>query len=216
MDKLKLEAKTREVFGKKNRELREKGLIPATVYGKKVGPFSISVDAKQLNDIYRKAGDNTVVELAIEGSGNHHVLIQDIAQTPVSGEIIHVDFHAISLTEKVKAFVEIEIVGDNDLLKAGGNAILAMNEIEVEALPTQLPHKIEVDISGIKEFGETIYVKDLKISADVKVLSDENNPVITLSEPEKIEVEEVKPETAIEGEGAKVEEVAEEGKEKTE
>jgi len=212
MDKLKLEAKTREIFGKKNRELREKGLIPATVYGKKVGPFSISVDAKQLNDIYRKSGDNTVVELSIDNSGNHHVLIQDVVRTPVSGEIMHVDFHAISLTEKVKAFVELEIIGDNELLKTGGNAILAMNEIEVEALPTHLPHKIEVDISGLKEFGETIYVKDLKVNADVKILADEGNPVVTLSAPEKIEVEEVKPAEVAEGEEVKTEENKEEAK----
>lgn len=210
MDKLKLESKTREIFGKKNKELREKGFIPATVYGKKVGPFSVSVDAKELNAIYRKAGDNTVVELSIDGKDTHHVLIQDVVRTPVSGEIIHIDFHAISLTEKVKAFIELEIVGENDLLKAGGNALLAMSDIEVEALPTHLPHKIEVDISSIKEFGETIYVKDLKVSKDVKILADENNPVLTLSEPEKIEVEEVKPAETTEGEEVKTEEVKEE------
>lgn len=210
MDKLKLESKTREIFGKKNKELREKGFIPATVYGKKVGPFSVSVDAKELNTIYRKAGDNTVVELSIDGKDTYHVLIQDVVRTPVSGEIIHIDFHAISLTEKVKAFIELEVVGENDLLKAGGNALLAMSDIEVEALPTHLPHKIEVDISSIKEFGETIYVKDLKVSKDVKILADENNPVLTLSEPEKIEVEEVKAEETTGGEEVKTEEIKEE------
>lgn len=211
MDKLKLESKTREVFGKKNKELREKGFIPATVYGKKVGPFSVSVDAKELNAIYRKTGDNTVVELNIDGKNTHHVLIQDVVRTPVSGEIIHVDFHAISLTEKVKAFVEIEMIGENELLKSGGNAILAMSDIEVEALPTHLPHKIEVDISSIKAFGESIYVRDLKLGSDVKILSDENNPIVTLSEPEKIEIEETKPaEAETSGEETKVEETKEE------
>jgi len=206
MDKLKLASKIRDIFGKKNRDLRTKGFIPATVYGKKVGPFSITVDGKELNAMYRKARDNTVIELAIDDNGkinNLNVLIQDVVRTPVSGEIIHVDFHAISLTEKVKAYVEIETIGENELLKSGGSIVLAMTEIEVEALPTHLPHKIEVDISLIKEFGDTIFVKDLKVNKDVRILSDENNPVVTLAAQEKIEEE------------VKVEPVAEEGKEET-
>jgi large subunit ribosomal protein L25 len=191
MDQLHLSAKTRNVFGKKNKQLRANGMIPATVYGQQIGPFSIAVDYKEFESIYKQAGDNTVIELNIDNKKTLPVLIQDVVYTPVSEQIVHIDFHAINLAEKVTAYVDIEVVGENDLLKEGGNIVVAMQEVEVEALPTHLPHKIQVDISGIKNFGDTIYVKDLKISKDVKVLADENNPVVTLAAPENI-VEELK------------------------
>jgi len=191
MEQLHLEigAKTRNVFGKKNKQLRANGMIPATVYGQQVGPFSISVDYKEFEHIYKQAGDNTIVELKIDNKKTLPVLIQDVVYTPVSDQIIHIDFHAINLAEKVTAYVDIEVVGENDLLKEGGNIVVAMSEVEVEALPTHLPHKIQVDISGIKNFGDTIYIKDLKVGKDVKILADENNPVITLASPENVEEE---------------------------
>ncbi len=221
MDTLKLNSKIRDIFGKKNKGLREKGFIPATVYGKNVGPFSITIEGKELNMVYKQAGDNTVVELVIEDNGKEntfHTLIQDIVRTPVGGEIMHVDFHAVSLTEKVKAYIEIETVGENDLLKSGGNVVMAMTEIEVEALPTNLPHKILVDISSIKSFGESIYVKDLKVDKEVKILAEENNPVVTLAEQENVEEElkAMETETPVEAVPSEGEEKKEEEEEKKE
>jgi len=188
MEILHLQAKVRDVFGKKNKTIRDKGLIPAVVYGKTIKPISLVLSAKEFRNIYKRAGDNTIIELDIldEKSNNHvqyNVLIQDVTTAPVSGEVMHIDFHAVAMNEKVKAYIPVEFIGENDLLKTGGTIIKSLNEIEVEALPQFLPHKIEVDISRLQSYGDTLYVRDLNLGPDVKILIDDSTPIATLAEP---------------------------------
>ena len=196
MEKYILKAENRVSFGKKNAELRAKSFVPAVVYGKHVESFPISVQKEEFNRVFKKAGETSIIELDIDGK-KHNVLVKQIQRTPDFLETHHVEFLAVNIKEVVKATVEIEIVGENDLIKAGGVASKRLNEIEIESLPTKIPHVIEVDISVIKEYGETIRVKDLKLDSSIKILTDGEISIVTLEEA-KEEVEEVVSEVKVE------------------
>lgn len=194
METINLEAKTREIVGRKVFELRNNNLIPAIVYGKKIQPINISVDEKTFKQVFKKAGDTTVIDLKIDDK-SHKVLIQNVDYTPTQSGIVHIEFLAISLTEKVKVKVPIVLINTEDPKKLGGNLIHSLNEIEIESLPNNIPHQIEVDCSVFKEFGHTIYIKDLKLDDKIKILEDSDIPIVSFDEPEKIKEEIEKPET---------------------
>lgn len=188
METINLEAKTREIVGRKVSELRDQNLIPAIVYGKKIQPINISVDKKIFEQVFKKAGDTTVIDLKIDGK-SHKVLIQNVDYTPTQSGIVHIEFLAISLTEKVKVNVPVVLINTEGPKKLGGNLIHNLDEIEIESLPNNIPHQIEIDCSVFKEFGHTVYVRDLKLGDKIKILEDLDVPVVSFDEPEKIKEE---------------------------
>ncbi|MDD4123241.1 MAG: 50S ribosomal protein L25 [Candidatus Pacebacteria bacterium] len=189
MEKYFLKAEKRDSFGKDNSQLREKSFVPAVVYGKHVDSFPIYVQKEDFNRVFKKAGETSVIELEIDGK-KHMVLVKQIQRTPDLLEPHHIEFLAVNIKEAVKATVEIEIVGENDLIKQGGIAVKSLGEIEIETLPTNIPHVIEVDISNIKEYGEAIRVKDLGLDKSIKVLTDEDLTVVVLDEVKEVVEEE--------------------------
>jgi len=124
--------------------------------------------------------------------------------------MVHIELLAISLTDKVKVSIPVVLINTEIAEKIGGNLILNLDEIEVEALPANLPHQIEVDCSVFTEFGHTIYIRDLNLSKDVKILEELESPIVSFDAPEKEEIIETKP---VEAEAAVVEEKKEEEKE---
>jgi len=207
MEKYFLKAEKRDSFGKDNSQLREKSFVPAVVYGKHVDSFPIYVQKEDFNRVFKKAGETSVIELEIDGK-KHMVLVKQIQRTPDLLEPHHIEFLAVNIKEAVKATVEIEIVGENDLIKQGGIAVKSLGEIEIETLPTNIPHVIEVDISNIKEYGEAIRVKDLGLDKSIKVLTDEDLTVVVLDEVKEEVVEET-----VEEEKEETKETKEEAKE---
>jgi len=208
MDTINLQAKIREFIGKKVSQLRKQDIIPGVLYGKSITPQNISVDSKEFTKVFKKAGDNTVVDLSIDGSKEKHkVLIRDVAMTPTRDRIVHIELFAISLTDKIKANIPVVLINTEIAEKLGGNLIVNLDEIAVEALPTHLPHQIEVDCSIFTEFGQTIYVKDLKLSNDIKIHEDLELPIVSFDAPEKEEVIEAAP---VEATAEKTEEKKEE------
>jgi large subunit ribosomal protein L25 len=194
MDIINLQAKIREFVGKKVSLLRKQDIIPGILYGKSITPQNISVDLKEFSKIFKQAGDNTVVDLHIDGSKEtHKVLIQKVDYTPTRDRMVHVELLAISLTDKVKVEIPVVLINTEIAEKMGGNLILNLDEIQVEALPTHLPHQIEVDCSVLTDFGQTIYVKDLKLGNDIKILEELESPIVSFDAPEKEEVIEEKP-----------------------
>ncbi len=182
-----ISAKKRE-GGKK---ILDKELIPAVVYGPKRESIPVSVNKKEFSDLYEEAGESTLINLDIkEEKQKLVVLIYDIQKDPLSGDIIHVDFLEPNLKEKVEAEIPLEFVGEAPAVKdLDGTLVKNIYSVNVEALPQNLPHEIEVNVEDLKTFDDVIYVKDLKISSDVSILQDEDMVVAMISKPEDVEAE---------------------------
>ena len=162
-EKLELSAEARTVTGRKVRHLRATGIMPAVLYGKGVPSTNVSIGAKSFDHVFRKAGESTLVFVKV-GSDEYPTLIKDVARDPQSGTAIHADFYAVSLTEKITARVPVVFVGESPAVKGeGGILVRNVNELEVQALPADLPHEISVDISALKAFGDQITLGDLKV-----------------------------------------------------
>lgn len=186
---ISLQATIRNIFGKKTKSLKNQGKIPAVVYGPKEKNFSIEVDEKEFKKVLHKAGESSLVELDVEKS-KKPVLIHEIQKDPVSGKIIHVDFYQADLKEEVEVAIPLVFEGvapaEKDL---GGTLNKNMLEIEVKALPQNLPHEIKVDITSLKTFEDHILVKDLVIPANVTVSKNPDEIVAQVLPPQKVEEE---------------------------
>jgi len=202
MAEIKLKVNAREEIGKESvKKLRRRGLVPAVVYKGK-DSLNIKMSANEFLDVIRtKAGENVIVTLQMEGEkvsakskkASRTAIIKEIQYHPVKGDVLHVDFNEISLTEEITVKVPIAAKGEAEGIKEGGVLEHVLWEIEVECLPTQIPENIPVDVSALK-IGDSILVKDLKVPAEVKVLADPETTVISMAAPHVEEEEEAKPE----------------------
>ncbi|MGB9726520.1 MAG: 50S ribosomal protein L25 [Minisyncoccia bacterium] len=222
MENITLQAKKREIFGKKNKTLREKGFIPAVIYGKEKESIPLEINLKEFEEVFKKTGETDIFSLEIEGEKEtRKVLVQEVKRHFLTNKPIHVDFYEVEMDKPITTSVPITLVGESPAVKAGGILVQSMDEIEIEALPKDIPHEIVVDVSGLTEIGQTIYVKDLKLKEGIKILVDSHNPICTISAPlseEELEKElgRVKTAEEVEVTGAKEEKPLEEAKEKTE
>ncbi|MFI5241072.1 MAG: 50S ribosomal protein L25 [Microgenomates group bacterium] len=189
MDKKVLKAEARKVTGRKVKNLRNEGILPANVSGKKVKSLSVQVNAKEFELIYKEVGETGLVDLKV-GDDSKPVLIHNLQKNPVSDEIVHVDFLQVDLKEKVEAEVPVELVGTSPAEKqALGTVVQHLNEIKVEALPMDLPEKFEVNIEELTEVDQAIYVKDIKVDkSKVEVKTNEEEIVVKVEPPQKEEV----------------------------
>ncbi|MFA4884526.1 MAG: 50S ribosomal protein L25/general stress protein Ctc [Desulfotomaculaceae bacterium] len=203
-----------EKTGGKNHQLREKGMIPAIVYGKNLGSISIAVDGKDLKKILEEAGSNALINMKIKDNGKTKkckVLVKAVQRDPVRRDLIHVDFHQISLKDKVHAAVPVHLVGLAPGVAAGGILNPQLRRVEVECLATKIPDAINVDISSL-DIGDVITVADLILPPEVKVLEEHSTPVVSVSAASKAAAEAVPAGEAKEEKTAQVEETREEAK----
>ncbi len=178
-----LSVQKRDIVGKKVRALRKEGLIPAELYGHGLENVHLSLPGKEFHKVLKDAGSTTVVNLLI-GKEKKLAMIHDVVRDAVSGSIIHVDLHQVRMDELVKAHVPIEFTGDAPAVKAHGAVInKSLTEIEVEAFPQDMPHRITVDLAPLDEIDKTIYVKDIVSPKGVKFLADDEMPVATATPP---------------------------------
>lgn len=205
MTAINLKAEKRTVTGRKVKKLRREGLLPANVYGKNEASQALQLSVVEFEKAYKEAGETGLVELSV-GGDTKHVLISNIHTNPVTDEYLHVDFRQVSLKEKVVANVPVEIVGEAQAEKDGiGTLVVQLNDVEVEALPLDLPESFKVDVGILVEVDQAIYVKDLKYDkAKVEIKNDLEAIVAKIEPPQKEEVVEVPVE-----EGAEVEAGAE-------
>jgi large subunit ribosomal protein L25 len=213
MDKLILKAQKRETLGKKVKNLRAEGVLPANIYGKGIDSVSIKVDGADFENVFKEAGETGLVEIEV-GKEKRPTLIDEVQTDPVTDEILHIDFRQVDLKEKVIATVPIEQTGESPAEKKGiGTAVLYLDEVEVEALPTDFPEKFEVDVSGLEEVDEAIYIKDLPLDKDkIEIKADPEEIVVKVEPPREEEeevVETVSPEDVIITEEAEGEETPE-------
>lgn len=191
MAKITLKLEKRDLLGKKVKKLRRQGIIPANVFGKDVKSMSISAKLNEFQKIFDEAGETQIVYLQIEGEEKERpTLITNVQYHPVTDEVLHVDFRQVDLKEKITANIPIELTGEAPAVKdLNAVVVAAISEIEVEALPTDFLEKIEVDISGLKEIGDTIKVSDLKIDrTKIEVLTDPETIVVTATPQQAEEV----------------------------
>lgn len=214
MEEIFLEAQPREEVGKnKAKDLRGSGFIPAVIYAKGKQTLPLKVSSHDLiRLIHQHRIEGVVINLKIQGSKiskPRPCLIKEIQYHPIHDEILHVDFNEISLTEVIKVNVPVAAKGEPTGVKQeGGSLEHILWEIEVECLPTDIPGKIEVDVSSLK-IGDAIYIKNLNIPPKVKVLNDLDAIVLSVIPPMKEEV----PVEAVEGEVTQEPEVIKEKKE---
>jgi large subunit ribosomal protein L25 len=189
-EKLQIGAKNRDLVTTSPKAVRREGFIPAVLYGHNVESTNLSVPSNEFEKLFRKAGESTLIELTTEDGKVHNVLIQEVQRHFLTTKPIHVDFLQVNMTETLKATVALEFIGESLAVKAeGGVLVKVLNEVEVECLPMDLPHNIEVDISAIKNFSDHITVKDLKVSSKVKILTDADEVVAKVQPPRNVEAE---------------------------
>jgi large subunit ribosomal protein L25 len=186
---LSLNATIRTELGSKSQSVRKQGQIAAVVYGPGVKNASIKVDEKEFRKVLKSAGESSLVELLIDGE-KRPVLINKIQKDPITDNIIHVDFFQASLKEEVEVAVPLVFEGSAPAEKdLGGTLNKNLLEIEVKALPLNLPHEIKVNIESLKTFEDAILVKDLVLPKDVSVSKDPNEIVASVLAPQNIEEE---------------------------
>lgn len=185
--KIELNADMRTVLGSKVKALRNSGFIPAVLYGKGQEALSLQVSIKEFHKVLKEAGESTLVYINVGGK-SYPTIIHDVAIDPVKDGIIHADFYKVSLTDKIKTKVPVVFVGESPAVKdLAGIFVRNLNELEVEALPQNLPHEITVDISSLKNFRDQVLVKDLNLGTDVKIEADSETIIATVQEPKSQE-----------------------------
>ncbi|QQG47664.1 MAG: 50S ribosomal protein L25 [Candidatus Woesebacteria bacterium] len=219
MSTQKIKAENRKITGRKVKALRSQGILPANIFGKKIKSVAIQVDYKDFEKVYHEVGETGIIEIIL-AKKTLPTLISNLQKDTVTGKIIHADFHSIDLKEKVTAKVPVEIKGESPAVKNGlGTAVQQLDEIEIEALPTDIPEKFVVDITSLENVDDGIYVKDIKFSKKIEVKEDLEKIVISVQPLQKEEVVVVAPkpeqEAQVEGETPKEEIPAEENKEET-
>lgn len=189
MENIVLEATRRDILGKKVKALRRQGKLPAVVYGHQLPPQSILLDYRQASRTLAGISSSQLIELNLEGK-KVAVLVRELQHHPLTGNMIHVDFLAVSMTEALRAFVPIELEGEAPAVKDfGGVVVSGLEQIEVECLPKDLPEKITVDLARLANIGDGIYVKDLLLPPGVEVLSEGDEMIVLITAPEGEEIE---------------------------
>ncbi|MBI2507260.1 MAG: 50S ribosomal protein L25, partial [Candidatus Niyogibacteria bacterium] len=164
------------------------GLIPAVVYGGTEKPQPLEIDLKDFQKTWEEAGESSLIELDFDGQ-KKNVLIKAVQKNPLDDTPVHVDFYAVRMDKPIQAAVSIEFAGESPAVKnLGASLVKVMHEIEIEALPKDLPHELVVDISGLRAFNDRFLVKDLKLPSGVKVLAVPEDIVALVEEPKAEEV----------------------------
>lgn len=212
---ISITAKVRQK-SEKPKSLRQKGFIPATLYGPDIKPLNLSVAVKEFDKIYQEAGESSLLQIEISGQKeNATALIQEVQKDPVSGVSIHADFYQPRLTEKIEVKVPIVFKGEAPAVKElSGTLIGHIQELTIKSLPQNLPKEITVDVSGLKTFEDAIFIKDLRLPPETEIIHHEGKDLVAkVAEPSKVEEELEKP---IEEKVEEVERVEKEKKEKGE
>lgn len=193
MEQIALKASLRTEIGKTElKKIRKQGLVPAVVYHKGEEAVSISLPEKEFVKILRTAGgENLLINLTIEKSKKKActVLIKEVQHHPVKRNVLHVDFSEVSLTEKI--IVEVEVVAKGQSIgvkQEGGMMDHPLRMVKIQCLPTDIPKSIDVDVSALK-LGDSIHVRDLKVSEKLKILNDADSLLFQVRLPVEEKVE---------------------------
>jgi large subunit ribosomal protein L25 len=213
MEKVVIQAEKRTVTGKHVKALRREGKLPAVIYGYGIDPISIVLDARSSSRTLARASSSTLVTIELEGK-QYPTLVREKQLDFIRNSLIHVDFLAVSMTEKLTANVAVHVEGDAPAVKDfGAILVTGLTELEVECLATDLPERFTVDVSSLTEIGSGIYVKDVTPPPNVDILSDPEEVLVVATAMAEEEEEEIEEEELLEGEEGEGPEVIGKGKE---
>ena len=164
---------------------REQGVVPAVLYGPEIEPVSISIDPRTFERLYKEAGESTLIDFTVEGENEPtKVLIQDVQYDEIKERFIHVDFRQIKMGEKMFATAELSFTGESPAVKAlGGTLIKQQETINITCLPKDLVNHIDVDLSTLQTFDDSIHIKDLPFPAGVSAVDDGDFLIAKVSAP---------------------------------
>lgn len=185
-----LDAQLRSMTGRKVKQLRAAKKIPGNIFGKKISSTAIVLEDRVFEKLYRTAGTTSLVDLLIAGEKTvRPVLVAQVQRHPVTDHILHVDFRQVDLTEKVTATIPLRLVGEAPAVRDKGAILVTVHpEIQVEALPMDLPDHLEVDVTGFAEFGQSIRARDIAVDrSKVTLMIADDETIVTVQEPKKEE-----------------------------
>ena len=193
MEKIVLKATKRDVVGKKVGALRRQGKLPAVLYGHRIETTAIMLDAHEGAQTLSHLTSSTLVMIDLEGT-EYLARVREKQRDCVKNRLVHLDFQVVSLTEKMRAKVGIELAGTAPAVK-NFNAVIhtGVTEVEIECMPQDMPERIVVDISGLAEIGDSIRMHDLVLSDKVKMLVDPEETIAVATAPRKEEISEEAP-----------------------
>src|SRR6476661_310983 len=213
-ERIKLTVKEREARGSADsRRLRKQGFIPGVLYGKGKSSYAISVPERELRRVLTGAGGlHAILDVVLEGQATTHAsILKDYQQDPIRGHISHIDLHEVRLDQPIQASVNVQLIGEPAGVKEGGVLSQVQREINVEALPMEIPEHIDLDVSGMA-IGDTLRLADLAAVEGVTYLDDPEETVLASVGLPAREVE-PEPEEPAEGEELAEGEEAPEGAE---
>ena len=193
MEKVVLKATKREVIGKKVGALRRQGKLPAVLYGRGMETTAIMLDAREGSQTLSRLTSSSLVTLDLDGK-EYLALVREKQRDFLKNCLVHLDFQVVSLTEKMRAKVGIELAGKAPAVK-DFNAVIhtGLTELEVECMPQDLPERIVVDISGLAELGDSVRVRDVVLSDQVEILEDPEDIIAVASATREEQVVEAAP-----------------------
>lgn len=178
-----IHATPRTALGRRVNALRRTGAIPAVVYGRGVSSRPITVSGPDFVRVYRTAGESTLLDLEVEGATPVKALIQEVAHDPVSGKPVHVDFHEVSMTEKIHTRIPLKFTGVAPAVKeVGGIVVKHFDHVNVEALASALVHEITVDLASLSSITAAIRIADLVVPVGITLQHDANEIVVSITE----------------------------------
>jgi len=190
MDTLELKAEVREVTRRKVKHLREEGLVPAVLYGRETDATLLQLESKTLDRVLREAGTYQLISLQVGKKKPIMTMARDIQRDQIKHGLLHVDFYAVTMGEKVTAQVPLVIEGVAPAVKEhGGILTQGLDEVEIECLPKDLIAAIEINVTGLTELNDTITIAELSLPGSITVLSDPDSMVVKI-EPPRMEEEE--------------------------
>jgi large subunit ribosomal protein L25 len=183
MEEVVLNAEKRDVIGKQVKALRRQGKLPGIIYGHGIEPLAISLNQKEASRILPSLSTSHLVVIQVDNQP-HTTLVREKQRHPVKGHMIHVDFQEVSMTERLKAQVQLVFVGDAPAVKNyNGIVVVNLEELEVESLPGDLPDRITIDISSLENIGDAIHVSDIQLPAAVELLEDLSEIIVLVTAP---------------------------------
>jgi large subunit ribosomal protein L25 len=176
--RLNLAAEPRELIGKKVAVLRRSGRLPAVVYGHGMGSENVSLDAHEFEQLRRKAGQNALIDLSVDGKKARPVLVHGVQVHPVNRRPLHVDLFLVRMTEELTVDVPLVPIGTSNAVEnLNGTLLHQLESVKVRALPDHLPQSIEYSIESLVDFDAVVKVSDLAIPGDVALLTDPDEVV---------------------------------------
>jgi large subunit ribosomal protein L25 len=179
---VQLNASKREITGKATRRLRHEGRLPAVLYGQSSAATSLELDTHEFERVFARSGKTQLIDLVVGTGRPHKVLVKEVQVSPRRSTFLHVDFHQVSLRERMQVEVPISVFGEAEPVRAGEADVLQVAQtVRVECLPARIPEVIEIDISGLPEVDAAIHLADLQLPEGVTAIGDPDEVVVKLA-----------------------------------